>query len=917
LNNPHGVYVDGGGNVYVADTDNNRIQRWELGATSGTTVAGGNGAGAGSNQLNYPSGVFLDGSGKIYVADQNNNRIQRIERVVGAIVNTLNNATGGTYTVTATSSAGCSTTSAEVVVTPITPTITSTLCVGSTLTAAPTIGIKTLTWNLNGNIVKTTTNAGWSAYGTTVAGGNGVGSNANQLYFPDRVSVDGSGNVYIADSSNNRIQRWVPGASICTTVAGGNGAGSGANQLNNPRGLSVDGSGNVYVADHYNHRIQRWAPGATSGTTVAGGNGQGSGANQLNTAAGVYVDGGGNIYVADTNNNRIQRWAPGATIGTTVAGGNGQGSNANQLDLPSGVFVDVSGNIYVADNNNHRIQRWAPGATSGTTVAGGNGVGSNANQLTGPTDLYVDGSGNVYVADRSRNRIQRWAPGAISGTTVAGGNGYGSNSNQLKYPSGVYLDGNSNLYVADANNERIQRFAPAIVNTLDNAALGTYTVTATSFNGVSATSAGVVVSANNNMTSSAASSTPTLCINTPLANITHNTTIATGIGTPAGLPAGVNASWASNKITISGTPSTSGTFNYSIPLTGGCGSANATGTITVNAKTASAASSTPTLCVTTALIPISHTTSGATGIGTAAGLPAGVTAAWASNTINISGTPTVSGTFNYSIPLTGVCGSVNATGTITVNGVAAASSNPIVCINTPITNITHSTTGAIGLPYIAPPPSYVSPSIFYPTSYEDVGNVTISMNGNIVLNNTTTINSLSGTIGTASGPAGGYSDFTAFGPYALYKGSAYSFSLSSISAGNPLYHQMAIFIDYNKNGVFEDQGEQVYNSSLLSYGPHTETGTFTIPASAYYVSEGLTRMRIVCYRDMSRVNTSLIFPEGEFEDYSISIGGVSNYGLPAGLTAAWANNTITISGTPTATGTFNYAIPLAGGCGSE
>jgi hypothetical protein len=170
-----------------------------------------------------------------------------------------------------------------------------------------------------------------------------------------------------------------------------------------------------------------------------------------------------------------------------------------------------------------------------------------------------------------------------------------------------------------------------------------------------------------NNTASAASTTPTLCISTVLTDITHATTGATGIGTATGLPAGVTAAFASNTITISGTPTVSGTFNYTIPLTGGCGAVNATGTITVTPNnTASAASTTPTLCISTVLTDITHATTGATGIGTATGLPAGVTAAFASNTITISGTPTVSGTFNYTIPLTGGCGAVNATGTITV-----------------------------------------------------------------------------------------------------------------------------------------------------------------------------------------------------------------------------------------------------------
>lgn len=207
-----------------------------------------------------------------------------------------------------------------------------------------------------------------------------------------------------------------------------------------------------------------------------------------------------------------------------------------------------------------------------------------------------------------------------------------------------------------------------------------------------------------------ASSTPTVCINTALTNIRHTTIGATGIGTSSGLPAGITAAWASNTITISGTPTQSGTFNYSIPLTGGC--VSATGTITVTtANTAGNASSTPTLCINTPLTNITRTTTGATG------LPTGVTAAWSSNTLTISGTPTASGTFNYSIPLTGGCGTVNATGTITVratNTVGLASSTPTVCINTAITSITHATTGATGRGTATGLPAGVTSSVLIP-----------------------------------------------------------------------------------------------------------------------------------------------------------------------------------------------------------
>ena len=208
------------------------------------------------------------------------------------------------------------------------------------------------------------------------------------------------------------------------------------------------------------------------------------------------------------------------------------------------------------------------------------------------------------------------------------------------------------------------------------------------------------------------SSSPTVGVNAALpAAITISTTGATGIGTPMGLPAGVTATWASNVITINGTPTIAGNYSYTIPLTGGCGSVNATGSITVNCpnNTAGTPSSSPTLNVNTALpAAITISTTGATGIGAPTGLPAGVTASWSADLITISGTPTVAGNYSYTIPLTGGCGSVNATGNITVNSCpnntagTPSYSTPINC-GIPMT-ITISTTGAtgIGTPTVLP-----------------------------------------------------------------------------------------------------------------------------------------------------------------------------------------------------------------------
>ncbi|MFN3760140.1 MAG: PKD-like domain-containing protein [Algoriphagus aquaeductus] len=211
-----------------------------------------------------------------------------------------------------------------------------------------------------------------------------------------------------------------------------------------------------------------------------------------------------------------------------------------------------------------------------------------------------------------------------------------------------------------------------LTNTTSSPQTATYTVTPVS-GSCTGTPFTVTITVAPNNSASAASTSPEVCINNAIPSITHTTTGATGIGAATGLPAGVSANWSGNTITISGTPTVSGVFNYTIPLTGGCGAVNATGTITVNANnTVSGPSSTPTLCVNTPLPNITHSTTGATGISNAGvsganGLPTGVSAIWSAGIITISGTPTQAGTFNYSIPLSGGCSALFAVGTITVN----------------------------------------------------------------------------------------------------------------------------------------------------------------------------------------------------------------------------------------------------------
>jgi len=223
---------------------------------------------------------------------------------------------------------------------------------------------------------------------------------------------------------------------------------------------------------------------------------------------------------------------------------------------------------------------------------------------------------------------------------------------------------------------------------------------------------GTITVTPNNTATPVGSANQSQCINEELVDITFNTTGATGIGAATGLPPGVIASWNAGVITISGTPtSTSGSpYNYSIPLTGGCGNISATGTILVTPDN-TVLPTTPTdqtECINVGIDAITFTTTGATGISNAGvqganGLPTGVSATWAGNTITIAGTPSESGTFNYSIPLIGGCNDLYAEGTITVNPATEITSenlaNQRICDGASFAQLSVTATGTGTLAY--------------------------------------------------------------------------------------------------------------------------------------------------------------------------------------------------------------------------
>ncbi|CAF1287431.1 unnamed protein product [Rotaria sp. Silwood1] len=293
-------------------------------------------------------------------------------------------------------------------------------------------------------------NAKWAQSGITVAGGNGQGSETNQLKWPYGLYVDDDQTIYVADWLNHRIAEWKSGATNGKVVAGGNGQGHEAHQLHGPRDVIIDKeSDSLIISDWGNNRVVRWPRrNGTRGETII----------SNISCFGLTMDDNGFLYVVDWKQHEVRRYKIGDTKGTVVAGGNGKGNRLDQLSEPRYVFVDQDHSVYVSDYGNHRVMKREQGAKQGIVVAGGQGKGNSLTQLNSPQEVVVDQLGTVYVADFGNHRIMRWPKGATQGSVIVGENGQGAQSNQLDGPIGLSFDRHGNLYVVDWGNNRVQKF---------------------------------------------------------------------------------------------------------------------------------------------------------------------------------------------------------------------------------------------------------------------------------------------------------------------------------------------------------------------------------------------------------------------------------------------------------------------------
>jgi tripartite motif-containing protein 71 len=428
LSNPSGIAVDGSGNVYVADSNRNRIVKFDSvgGYIDTWTGTGKNGTGS---AFSTPQGIALDRNGNtLYVVDKYNSRIM-IYSTAGDYLSTF-----GTYGSLA---------SSGTIIYLYYPQ-------GITLDSATSQNIYVTDTN-NNRVQKVN-----ASYVFQTAWGL-LGTADGQFSSPQTIAVDTSGYVYVSDvpiSVNEDVGRVQKFDSTGLWIASWGGKDrSGNGSVSFPGGVAIDGSGNSFIVDTMNMRIQKFDS-AGAYLLKWGSLGFGNGQFDFSGPATIALDASGNVYVPDTGNDRIQVFD---SSGNYIKQWGTNGNLDGNLISPTCVAIDSSGNIYVTDAGNSRIQVFDP---SGYYLRKWGTAGTSDGQFQFPYGMAIDIADNVYVADLAlfsprTTYIQKFDS---QGKFLASWGAHGSGDGQFIAPVGIAVDPAEHVFVCDLATRTIQKF---------------------------------------------------------------------------------------------------------------------------------------------------------------------------------------------------------------------------------------------------------------------------------------------------------------------------------------------------------------------------------------------------------------------------------------------------------------------------